>query len=111
MAQGSRKPAAGPPAKKLSTAVKLTIAANNEAARKLHELRSLARVAAKHAFHSNVGNKRTLQLDQFKDSELTRNMVQPLLTQLKAGKGRIHTGGEVSPPCELRMAALVVGTL
>ena len=78
-------PAAVAPTAKKSGSATGSIAANDAAARELAERRKLAHAAAAWAFENKVGSKATLKEEQFKDSGLTYNMVEPLLKELKAG--------------------------
>ena len=85
MARGARTGAAVAQTTAKAPAKKLTIAANDEAARDLAARRKLAREAAQWAFANGVGSKKALKQDDFKDRGVTYNMVEPLLVELKAG--------------------------
>ena len=70
-----------------------TISANDAAAQELAARRKLARECALWAHGKGVGVKQALKEDEWKDRGLTRNMVQPLLTELKTGdvkNGRVY---------------------
>ncbi len=84
-----------------ASAPKRTIAANDERARALAEQRKLARAAATWAFENDVGTRRALKTEQFKDSGLTVNMVQPLLAELKAGGVKKRLDAPRDIPCQV----------
>lgn len=62
-----------------------TTAARSEQAQALADRRDLARACAQAAYENGVGAKAAVKCEQFAGKGLTRNMVQPLLTELKAG--------------------------
>ena len=74
---------------KPKTPIKIrTIAANDTAAQELAARRKLSRECALWAHGKGVGVKAALKEDEWKNRGLTRNMVQPLLTELNAGDSK-----------------------
>lgn len=86
MSRRALAPAAAAPAAAKVPSAKRTIEANDEAARALAERRKLARAAASWALSNDVGAKRALKEEQFKDRGLTYNMVQPRYAHRAEGR-------------------------
>ena len=82
---GSAKAAAGDVTKRKAPKKTRTIAANDAAAQELAALRRLSRECASWAFGKGVGTRSALKSDEWKGRGLTRNMVEPLLAELKKG--------------------------
>ena len=72
-----------------------TVAQNNEDARVLCERRKLVHAAARWAFDGGKGSKAAMKSGYFGVSpNVTRNMIEPLIRELKANNGKFMAGGE-----------------
>ena len=101
MPRGAAEPAAVAPAAAKAAGKKRSIAAMDEEARAMAERRKLARAAAAYAYENGISSKAALKSEQFKDSGVTYNMVEPLLKELKAGGKKLRVDAPRDYPFQI----------